>query len=319
MQDLTDLRGDDASGQDGRGDDSDLQKLLPHIDKVGVHFVEQFDEILTAHLRLKVELWSFYLSSQPAAGPKVVPAVRFLRDRVWRLFFSPDTPGGGITSQQLLSETWVLPAIWDRLLGLAHLVLQRDFHAPMARFHTRWAPIFERRVRGWTHHAPPSLDRENIVSECLLAVIQRNPFEFILENQEMPSTEFSRETLRIARNVTRTIVKREARRGKRLRYLHQFCRLPEQSGNASTGPVEPSDTRYASPSEAAERHELLFLLESALKSLSPEEGELLRLYFWEGYTLQEIATKHGTTKQTICRRMQAALRKLRKELPSNEP
>jgi RNA polymerase sigma factor (sigma-70 family) len=62
------------------------------------------------------------------------------------------------------------------------------------------------------------------------------------------------------------------------------------------------------------RRELHLLLRQALSELSPEQEWLDRERFFEGCSLQELATEAGTSRQAIHLREQNILRTLRRKL-----
>jgi RNA polymerase sigma-70 factor (ECF subfamily) len=59
-------------------------------------------------------------------------------------------------------------------------------------------------------------------------------------------------------------------------------------------------------------------LEKVVKSLSADQGETLRLYFFDGYTLAEISKKLGQPLGNVRHHYYRALDKLRKEMFAND-
>jgi RNA polymerase sigma-70 factor (ECF subfamily) len=73
---------------------------------------------------------------------------------------------------------------------------------------------------------------------------------------------------------------------------------------------EGSDVDLVTPERAAR-------LREALLSLKPEERNLLRMRFWRGFSIGQIAEKSGTTYSASAVRLFRILRKLREKLGPN--
>lgn len=57
-------------------------------------------------------------------------------------------------------------------------------------------------------------------------------------------------------------------------------------------------------------------IEAAYRYLSENQVQLIRLFYWEGYTLSEIANRNGEPLGTVKSRLHQALKMLRKHLTS---
>lgn len=64
------------------------------------------------------------------------------------------------------------------------------------------------------------------------------------------------------------------------------------------------------PAQARLRDEV----DEVLLKLAPKYRELIREYFWERLTLEEMAAERGVTRQAVHQQLQTALRKFRKEV-----
>lgn len=83
---------------------------------------------------------------------------------------------------------------------------------------------------------------------------------------------------------------------------------------ASSEPIEPEslpDSRSLSPGERVEAGEVHELMEYVLNL---QERSVLKLYFFQGMTLTEIAQAEGSTKNAVTRTIKTALHKLRSAL-----
>ena len=78
------------------------------------------------------------------------------------------------------------------------------------------------------------------------------------------------------------------------------------------GEAQPLDESLPAPSGLTPEDRLA--LQEALARLSPEEAELIRLQYFEGYTPKEIADRLGLPYETVKKRRQRALARLRKSL-----
>ncbi len=55
-------------------------------------------------------------------------------------------------------------------------------------------------------------------------------------------------------------------------------------------------------------------VDQVLDKLSPKHQELIRSYFWERLTLEEMAAERGVTRQAVHQQLQTALKAFRKEM-----
>lgn len=55
-------------------------------------------------------------------------------------------------------------------------------------------------------------------------------------------------------------------------------------------------------------------VDEVLEKLLPRHREVIREYFWERLTLEEMAKERGVTRQAVHQQLQTALRKFRKEV-----
>ena len=55
-------------------------------------------------------------------------------------------------------------------------------------------------------------------------------------------------------------------------------------------------------------------VDEIMAKLHPRYRELLREYFWERMTLEEMAEERGVTRQAVHQQMQTAIKKFRKEV-----
>jgi RNA polymerase sigma factor (sigma-70 family) len=85
---------------------------------------------------------------------------------------------------------------------------------------------------------------------------------------------------------------------------------------------EPSDRKIqvCQKSEPPEYDdEELELLEKAIASLNQKQQEVIRKYFWDEKTLQEIADEYGVKPQSSYKVKKTSLQKLKKLLPDLDP
>lgn len=75
-----------------------------------------------------------------------------------------------------------------------------------------------------------------------------------------------------------------------------------------------ADARVQRPEERMENEEIQRLLQSLLKSLSPQEQDLIRMTYYEGLSLKEAADKFGKSKSWASRLHQAILERLARAL-----
>jgi RNA polymerase sigma-70 factor (ECF subfamily) len=91
---------------------------------------------------------------------------------------------------------------------------------------------------------------------------------------------------------------------------HQcFTRLRRQRWRAPRGTDEPA-LLDAAPATAVS-HDERIAIEQALRSLPPEQREVVHLKTFEGLTLQEIADMTGTSINTVASRYRYAIERLR--------
>lgn len=92
-------------------------------------------------------------------------------------------------------------------------------------------------------------------------------------------------------------------------------RAKRDAGREQTrGNTEPGQAGQASPSQQAIRGEEAVRLAQALDRLPEEEREVLRLRYFEGLTLVEIAQRLDLTKDALVWLMQRAMRRLKGEI-----
>jgi RNA polymerase sigma-70 factor, ECF subfamily len=100
------------------------------------------------------------------------------------------------------------------------------------------------------------------------------------------------------------------------RYLcrrHFYCAADPQT-EAADRILPQDDPAYDGSLEA---HFGRAALQKALSDLSPEQRETLRLYFFEGHSLEEIAAQTGQAYGNVRHYYYRALDKLRKHLPTD--
>lgn len=78
-----------------------------------------------------------------------------------------------------------------------------------------------------------------------------------------------------------------------------------------------ADARVQRPEERLENEEIQRLLQSLLKTLSPQEQDLIRMTYYEGLSLKDAADKFGKSKSWASRLHQAILERLAKALRQN--
>ena len=115
-------------------------------------------------------------------------------------------------------------------------------------------------------------------------------------------------------------------RGKFVNWLLTITRnitidqMRKQRKQASTVPLEPGhDALYADAGarlfeDPVTRRLFKHHLEDAYRSMSDNQVKLIRLFYWEGYTLSEIAEMSGEPLGTIKSRLHQSLKLLRKHM-----
>ncbi|PQO36206.1 hypothetical protein DTL21_09840 [Bremerella cremea] len=78
-----------------------------------------------------------------------------------------------------------------------------------------------------------------------------------------------------------------------------------------------ADARVQRPEERLENEEIQRLLQSLLKTLSPQEQDLIRMTYYEGLSLKDAADKFGKSKSWASRLHQAILERLARALRQN--
>jgi len=74
--------------------------------------------------------------------------------------------------------------------------------------------------------------------------------------------------------------------------------------------IEARGTR--SPHEEMERHELADLLQRLIRRLSEQEQQIIRMYYFENRTLDEIGSLLNLSKSWVCRMHARAMKKMQK-------
>lgn len=94
-----------------------------------------------------------------------------------------------------------------------------------------------------------------------------------------------------------------------------FCEANRNGANKFTEDQAPgfSVGEYAgqTPQDYAEQASLSRQAEKVLATLTPQEEKILRLRFWDNYTLDQIAKVFGVSRERIRQKEAKALRKLR--------
>jgi RNA polymerase sigma-70 factor (ECF subfamily) len=83
-----------------------------------------------------------------------------------------------------------------------------------------------------------------------------------------------------------------------------------ESGVVAGGPA---------PSQLAMQQEEAVRLEAALARLPPLQGDVLRLRYFQGHTLEQVAGQLGVTREAIVWQMQLGLKQLRRWLAEPPP
>lgn len=86
--------------------------------------------------------------------------------------------------------------------------------------------------------------------------------------------------------------------------------LDKPLNSNSDNDSEPRYYEVAAVDEFSE-YENRTILDGALAKLLPEQADLIRKIFYEGHTVQEIATMQGVDKSAISHRLQRAYKKLK--------
>jgi len=99
----------------------------------------------------------------------------------------------------------------------------------------------------------------------------------------------------------------------RRRYLNaRHCQAPKEMEEHAANLAAPSARLY---DESIEAHFGRECLRKALEEMSEDQRETLRLYFFEGYTLDEIAARLGQSAANAKHHYYRGLNKLRKHMP----
>ena len=95
------------------------------------------------------------------------------------------------------------------------------------------------------------------------------------------------------------------------------ARLPRPVGPAhssdGTGGAEPPDSRR-SPSSSARAEEAARLVSAALDALPKEQREIVKLHFFDGLSLDEIAARMGVSYDRVRGPFRAAKKRLKRDL-----
>jgi len=89
-------------------------------------------------------------------------------------------------------------------------------------------------------------------------------------------------------------------------------------GDAEEGIPQIPDPLALDPSAAAERRELLGLVEGAIRGLPERERQVVLLYHAEGFFLREIAEVLGVTESRVCQILAAAEKRIRADVSGAE-
>lgn len=98
--------------------------------------------------------------------------------------------------------------------------------------------------------------------------------------------------------------------------------LRKQKKHAAVVPFEPSvwerlpDHLQLQPEEIVSRKWLKQRIEQAYRYLSDSQTSLIQAFYWEGYTLSEIADRNGEPLGTVKSRLHQTLKILRKHMIS---
>ncbi|WP_308636820.1 RNA polymerase sigma factor [Paenibacillus silvisoli] len=78
------------------------------------------------------------------------------------------------------------------------------------------------------------------------------------------------------------------------------------------------DKAVPSPEESAERQSLKMQIRSAYRHLSSQQIMLLEHFYWQGYSLSELAAAYNQPLGTVKNRLHQTLKILRRHLPAEE-
>jgi RNA polymerase sigma-70 factor (ECF subfamily) len=99
----------------------------------------------------------------------------------------------------------------------------------------------------------------------------------------------------------------------RRRYLNaRHCQAPKEAEEGATRIVAPAARFY---DESIEAHFGKERFRIALEEMSEDQRETIRLYFFEGYNLEEIAERLGQSTGNVKHHYYRGLNKLRREMP----
>jgi RNA polymerase sigma-70 factor (ECF subfamily) len=99
----------------------------------------------------------------------------------------------------------------------------------------------------------------------------------------------------------------------RRRYLNtRHCQAPKEAEESAVNIAAPAVTFY---DESIEAHFGRERLRKALDEMSEDQRETLRLYFFEGYTLEEISARLGQATGNVKHHYYRGLNKLRRYIP----
>lgn len=78
--------------------------------------------------------------------------------------------------------------------------------------------------------------------------------------------------------------------------------------------AETPQPLFGTGTRTPEQQRLRDSVDEVLAKLHPKYQELLRAYYWERQTLEEMAAERGITRQAVHQQLETAKRKFRKEV-----